>query len=81
MSVGCSIVASDTQPLHEAIKHDETGLLVDFFDHSALADSVTRLLDDEDTRVRLGKSARAFAIENYDLKSVCLPKQIQWLLH
>jgi glycosyltransferase involved in cell wall biosynthesis len=81
MSCGCSIVASDTQPLHEAIKHDETGLLVDFFDHDALADSVTRLLDDEDTRVRLGKAAREFAIENYDLKSVCLPKQIQWLLH
>jgi len=79
MSVGCSIVASDTQPLHEAIKHDETGLLVDFFDHDALADSVIRLLDDEDTRVRLGKAARAFAIENYDLKSVCLPKQLQWV--
>jgi len=81
MSVGCSIVASDTQPLHEAIKHNDTGLVVDFFDHNALADSVSCLLDDEDTRVRLGKSARAFAIENYDLKSVCLPKQIQWLLH
>lgn len=79
MSVGCSIVASDTQPLHEAIKHNETGLLVDFFDHSALADSVTRLLDDEDTRVRLGKAAREFAIENYDLKSVCLPMQLQWV--
>jgi glycosyltransferase involved in cell wall biosynthesis len=79
MSVGCAIVASDTLPLHEAIKHDETGLLVDFFDHDALADSVTRLLDDEDTRVRLGEAARAFAIENYDLKSVCLPKQLQWV--
>ena len=56
-----------------------SGLLVDFFDHDALADSVTRLLDDEETRVRLGKSARAFAIENYDLNSVCLPKQLQWV--
>ena len=81
MSVGCSIVASDTQPLHEAIKHDQTGLLVDFFDHDALADSVTRLLDDEDTRFRLGKAAREFAIENYDLVKHCLPKQIQWLLN
>jgi len=79
MSVGCSIVASDTQPLHEAIKHNDTGLLVDFFDHDALADSVTLLLDDEDTRVRLGKAARKFAIENYDLKSVCLPKQFKWV--
>ena len=81
MSVGCSIVASDTQPLHEAIKHNDTGLLVDFFDQDALADSVARLLDDEYTRVRLGEAARAFAIENYDLEKHCLPKQIQWLLH
>lgn len=79
MSVGCSIVASDTQPLHEAIKNDETGLLVDFFDHDALATSVIELLDDEEARVRLGEAARAFAIENYDLKSVCLPKQLQWV--
>jgi len=80
MSVGCSIVASDTQPLHEAIKHDETGRLVDFFDQNALATSVIELLDDEEARVRLGQAARAFAIENYDLVKHCLPKQIQWLL-
>ena len=79
MSVGCSIVASDTQPLHEAIKHNETGLLVDFFDHDALAHSVSRLLDDETASDRLGEAARMFAIENYDLKSVCLPKQLQWV--
>ena len=79
MSVGCSIVASDTQPLHEAIKHDETGRLVNFFDQNALATSVIELLDDEEARVRLGEAARAFAIENYDLKSVCLPKQLQWV--
>ena len=81
MSVGCSIVASDTQPLHEAIKHNGTGLLVDFFDHDALATSVIELLEDEETRVRLGQAARAFAVENYDLVKHCLPKQIQWLLH
>lgn len=28
MSAGCAIVASDTQPLHEAIRHDDTGRLV-----------------------------------------------------
>ena len=81
MSVGCSIVASDTQPLHEAIKHDETGRLVNFFDQNALATSVIELLEDENTRVRLGQAARAFAVENYDLVKHCLPKQIQWLLH
>ncbi|MDC3362236.1 glycosyltransferase family 4 protein [Gammaproteobacteria bacterium] len=81
MSVGCSIVASDTQPLHEAIKHDETGRFVNFFDQNALAASVIELLDDDDARMHLGKASRAFAIENYDLLKHCLPRQIEWLLN
>jgi glycosyltransferase involved in cell wall biosynthesis len=30
MSAGCAIVASDTQPLKEAIEHNQTGLLFNF---------------------------------------------------
>ena len=80
MSVGCAIVASNTKPLHEAISHDETGRLVDFFDIDGICKEVCNLLDDENTRSRLGKSAREFAIKNYDLKSICLPKQVDWVL-
>jgi len=79
MSVGCSVVASDTQPLHEAITHNETGVLVDFFDPEALATATISLLDNSDRRLRLSKAAREFAKANYDLKTVCLPKQIQWV--
>ena len=79
MSVGCAIVASDTQPLREAIRHDETGRLVDFFDVPGLANEVCALLDDPVARARLGANARAFAQANYDLKTVCLPRQLQWV--
>jgi len=79
MSAGCAIVASDTQPLHEAIKHNETGKLVNFFDHQALAKQVCDLLDQPQKRQRMGANARAFAQQNYDLKSVCLPKQLAWV--
>ena len=79
MSVGCAIVASDTQPLHEAIKHNETGRLVDFFDVPKLVDEVCGLLDDPDNRARLGANARAFAQANYDLQTVCLPRQLEWV--
>lgn len=61
MSANCAIVASDTQPLREAIQHDETGRLVSFFDIPALTDEVCNLLDDPATRQRLGQNARAFA--------------------
>ena len=79
MSAGCSIVASDTQPLHEAIRHDETGRLVHFFDVAGLASEICTLLDDPAARQRLGANARAFAQAHYDLKRVCLPRQLEWV--
>ena len=79
MSVGCAIVASDTQPLREAIRHDDTGRLVNFFDVPGLANEVCALLDDPVARQRLGANARAFAQATYDLKTVCLPRQLHWV--
>jgi glycosyltransferase involved in cell wall biosynthesis len=79
MSVGCAIVASDTQPLHEAIRHEETGRLVDFFDPQGLVREVCDLLEDAPARERLGAAARAFAQRTYDLKSICLPQQLRWV--
>jgi len=79
MSVGCAIVASDTQPLREAIQHNDTGRLVDFFDVPGLANEVCMLLDDPVARIRLAANARAFAQANYDLKTVCLPRQLAWV--
>lgn len=79
MSAGCAIVASNTKPLHEAIFDKETGYLVDFFDFKALADKVCSLLDNPDERARLGANAAEFAKAHYDLKRVCLPKQLEWV--
>ena len=79
MSVGCAIVASDTQPLKEAVIHNETGLLVSFFDPSALVENVVQLLNNPSERQRLGENARKFAQRNYDLQKVCLPRQIEWV--
>lgn len=77
--MGCAIVASDTKPLQEAIRHDETGRLVNFFDAAALAKEVLALLDDPAARIRLGSNARMFAKTTYDLKTVCLPRQLEWV--
>ncbi len=79
MSIGCAIVASDTQPLQEAISHGETGRLVDFFDGAALVEEVVSLLEDPAERQRLGHNARAFAIEHYDLSTISLPSQLEWV--
>lgn len=79
MSAGCAIVASDTAPLREAIIDGETGRFVDFFDHQSLANSVCELLENPAERARLGDNAREFAVRNYDLRTVCLPAQLEWV--
>ncbi len=79
MSAGCCIVASNTQPLHEAISDGVTGALVDFFDGKGMVEKVSELLDDASMRARLGQAARDFACSHYDLETVCLPRQLEWV--
>ena len=79
MSIGCAIIASNTQPVREAISDGDTGRLIDFFDSNGLANEVCSLLDDPIARLELGNNARAFAKANYDLKTICLPRQLQWI--
>lgn len=79
MSVGCAIVASDTAPVREVLADGESGRLVDFFDTEALQDAVCGLLDMPEERRRLGAKARATVLERFDLKRVCLVKQLAWV--
>lgn len=79
MSLGCAIVASNTAPVQEAITHNQTGKLVDFFDVQHLTQEVVTLLGNPEERQRLGKAAREYAVAHYDLETVCLPKQLKWV--
>lgn len=79
MSTGCAIVASNTPPVQEVIEDGNTGLLFDFFDKQALCERVCALLADPELRARLGSAARSHILTHYDLKSICLPQQIQWV--
>jgi len=79
MSIGAAIVASDTAPVREVIQHDETGRLVDFFDQDALVAEICDLLVDKDARGRIGATARELIVSKYDLQTVCLPRQLEWI--
>ncbi|WP_273508762.1 glycosyltransferase [Planktotalea frisia] len=79
MSAEAAILASDTAPVLEAIRDDETGMLTDFFDGDALVEKANALLEDPDKRARLGKAAREFVLKTYDLKTHCLPTQLEWV--
>ncbi|WP_101067254.1 glycosyltransferase [Roseovarius salinarum] len=79
MSCGAAVVASDTAPVREVIDHDHTGRLVGFFDGDALVGEVCALLDDAGARAALGAAARDLMIRDYDLRTVCLPRQLDWV--
>lgn len=76
MSMGATIVASDTAPVREVMTHGENGLLVDFFDPDALADQVAEVLAQPDDFAHLGQAARATIVERYDFNARCLPDHI-----
>jgi glycosyltransferase involved in cell wall biosynthesis len=79
MACEAAIVASGTEPVREVIRHGETGRLVDFFDGEALVAEVCDLLEDEPARRELGKASRKLMLDRYDLRTICLPRQINWV--
>jgi glycosyltransferase involved in cell wall biosynthesis len=79
MSIGCLIVGSDTAPVREVIQHGHNGLLTDFFNHEALARSVADALERGAELGKLREAARETIVQRYDLKSRCLPAQIELL--
>lgn len=65
MSAGCLLVASDTEPVREVIRDGENGLLVDFFDHDALADRLCEALERPEAFSGVREKARRTAVEHY----------------
>ncbi|MFO7546496.1 MAG: glycosyltransferase family 4 protein [Trueperaceae bacterium] len=67
MALGTPCVATPVTGIPEAIRHDETGLLVPERCPSALADALQRMLTDRDLRVRLAHGARRRMEEEFDV--------------
>lgn len=78
MSQGVLLVASRTAPVQEVIEHGHNGLLVDFFDHTALADTLADTLERRAELEPLRSAARQTVLERYDLRRVCLPAMLKF---
>jgi glycosyltransferase involved in cell wall biosynthesis len=79
LAAGCRVAASATAPVREVITHGHNGLLFDFFDVAALAQTVTQVLQDPHAHDALAATATREARAKYDLEGVCKPRQVQWL--
>jgi glycosyltransferase involved in cell wall biosynthesis len=77
MSCGALVVASATAPVQDVIVDGRNGLLVDFFDHRALAQRLVEVLADPSRHDGLRRDARQTVVERFDLTRVCLPQQLE----
>lgn len=76
MSAGCLVIGSRTAPVEEVIRDGENGLLVDFFDTDEIAERVVSALAEPERYAGIREKARRAIVENYDLRTVCLPKHL-----
>jgi phosphatidylinositol alpha-mannosyltransferase len=61
MASGTAVVCSDLPGFREVVRHEHEALLHAAHDEHALADALTRVLDDDTLRLRLGVAGQARA--------------------
>ena len=79
LAAGTLVVGSNTAPVAEVIKDGVNGRLVDFFDVKGWSAALTDALARPEAYDGMRQAAQQMARERYDLKTVCLPKQIELL--
>jgi glycosyltransferase involved in cell wall biosynthesis len=74
LALECLVVASDTAPVSEVIRHGENGLLVPFFQPEILARRVSESLASPEKFLDIRKRARATVLKRYSFDSQSLPQ-------
>lgn len=70
MACGKAVIGSDIPGISEVITHGINGVLVPPKDPKALAEAITRLLEDRSLRRRLGENARKMMVEKYSWQKI-----------
>jgi len=76
LAVGCTVLASDTQPVREVIQHKRNGLLAGFHDVDALTEQALRVLKAPDEFLPLGQAGVRLIDEKYSLTKT-LPQMVK----
>lgn len=79
MAAEALVVGSATAPVTEVIRDGENGLLVDFFSSEDLVNAVCEVLEHPDRMLEVRRRARRMIVERFDLRTVCLPRQIEMI--
>lgn len=79
MAVEAPLIASSTPPVCEVVQSGVNGRLVDFFDARGLAQAIADALENRAEWAELRRRARETIVSRYDLKRICLPRQLALL--
>ncbi|MGL4722206.1 MAG: glycosyltransferase [Desulfovibrionaceae bacterium] len=78
MAMGLLLVASDTASVTEVVQDGYNGILCDFYDPNSIAEKIIYAHNlPEDAKNLLREHARETAMKKYDLRSHCIPKQLE----
>ena len=69
MAMEKSVIATNAGGLPEIIADGKTGLLIEPRNVEAIANAIERILDDENLRISLGRSARQDALRRFGMDS------------
>ena len=78
LSCGCLVVASDTEPVREVIRHEKNGLLTNFHSPEKIAAATIDALARQEEYSALRQNARQTVLDTYCL-SRCLPAHLNLL--
>lgn len=65
MAMRKPVVAAPVGSTAELVRHEETGMMATCGDASSFADTIARLLEDDNLRQRIGEAARLHILNNY----------------
>lgn len=69
-AIGRPIVTTDSVGCRDTVIDGKNGFLIPIKDSDALADALKKLIDSKELRETMGKNAREFAVNKFDIKDV-----------
>jgi glycosyltransferase involved in cell wall biosynthesis len=75
LACGATVLAGDVEPVREMVRHEENGLLVDFFDMDTMVESAMKVLDEPLAFRPLGEAGTRMIHDQFSLEQ-CLPRML-----
>ena len=76
MSCGCLVLAADTPPVREVLRHNVNGFLTPFPNIPALSAGIIELLEKRESCTPVRQTARQTILDNYNVNTL-LPRQLR----